>query len=124
MERGAHIGVMNRVWTIARREWKGFFDHATAYILLVVFLVLNFFFYFRAAFVAREASLRPMFELLPWLLLFFVPAVAMRSLAEEKRSGSSWPGSSWAASSSWRRRSPPRSPPGWRSTSPAIPTAG
>lgn len=78
---------MSRIWTIARKEWKGLFDHATAYILLVVFLVLNFFFYFRAAFVVREASLRPMFDLLPWLLLFFVPAVAMRTLAEERRSG-------------------------------------
>lgn len=78
---------MARVWTIARKELRGLFDHATAYILLVVFLGLNFFFYFRAAFVLREASLRPMFELLPWLYLFFIPAVTMRTLAEEKRAG-------------------------------------
>ena len=76
---------MDRIWTIARKEWKGYVDHATAYILLVIFLVLNFFFYFRAAFVMREASLRPMFDLLPWMLLFFVPAVTMRALAEERR---------------------------------------
>lgn len=76
-----------RVWTIARRELRGYFDHATAYILLVVFLGVNFFFFFRDAYLVGEASLRPMMGLLPWLLLFFVPAVTMRSLAEERRAG-------------------------------------
>lgn len=75
------------VLTVAGREVRGYFDQATAYILLVVFLVTNFYFYFRTVLVSGEASLRPMFELLPWLLLFFVPAVAMRSLAEERSRG-------------------------------------
>ena len=73
--------------TIAGREFRSFFDQATAYILVVVFLVANFFFYFRTVFVSAEATLRPMFELMPWLLLFFVPAVTMRSLAEERSRG-------------------------------------
>ena len=75
------------VSAIAGREFRSFFDQATAYILLVVFLVANFFFYFRTVFVTAEATLRPMFELMPWLLLFFVPAVTMRSLAEERSRG-------------------------------------
>lgn len=79
--------MMGRIWTVARRELAGYFDHATAYILLVVFLVINFFFYFRELFVIGEASLRPMLGLLPWLFLFFVPAVCMRALAEERREG-------------------------------------
>lgn len=78
---------MSRVWTVARRELASYFDHATAYILLVVFLGVTFFFFFRDAYLVQEASLRPMMGLLPWLLLFFVPAVTMRSLAEERRSG-------------------------------------
>ncbi len=76
-----------RIWTIARRELRSYFDHATAYILLVVFLGINFFFFFRDAYLVGEASLRPMMGLLPWLLLFFVPAVSMRTLAEEHRAG-------------------------------------
>ncbi len=79
--------MMARVWTIARRELRAFFDHATAYILLVVFLGIAFFFFFRDAYLLDEASLRPMMGLLPWLLLFFVPAVCMRALAEERRAG-------------------------------------
>ncbi len=78
---------MRNIWTIARKELRGYFDHPTAYILLVVFLAINLFFYFRSAFLIGQASLRPMFELLPWILLFFIPAVTMGSLAEEKRHG-------------------------------------
>lgn len=79
--------MMGRIWTIARREITSYFDHATAYILLVIFLAINFFFFFRDAYLLGEASLRPMLGLLPWLLLFFVPAVCMRALAEERESG-------------------------------------
>lgn len=75
------------VQTIALRELRSYFDQATAYVLLVVFLVTNAFFFFRAVFFTGEATLRPMFDLLPWLLLFFVPAVTMRSLAEERATG-------------------------------------
>jgi ABC-2 type transport system permease protein len=78
---------MSRVWTIARREVASYFDHATAYILLVVFLGINFFFFFRDAYLVGEGSLRSMISLLPWLLLFFVPAVSMRSIAEERQDG-------------------------------------
>ncbi len=78
---------MKTIWTIARRELKALFDHPTGYILLVVFLVLNNFLFFRQVYIARIASLRPMLELLPWVFLFFVPAITMRALAEDFRSG-------------------------------------
>jgi len=78
---------MGRVLTVVRKELRGYFDHATAYILLVVFLGINAFFFFQSAFEVGEASLRPMLGLLPWLLLFFVPAVCMRALAEERHEG-------------------------------------
>ncbi|HSG81457.1 MAG TPA: Gldg family protein [Gemmatimonadota bacterium] len=78
---------MRNIWTIARKELRGYFDHPTAYILLVVFLAVNAFFFFRSAFLISEASLRPMFDMLPWILLFFVPAVTMGALAEERRHG-------------------------------------
>ena len=76
-----------RIWTVARREVKALFDHPTGYVLLVVFIAANAFMYFRQAYLTGEASLRPMLALLPWMFLFFVPAVAMRTLAEDSRSG-------------------------------------
>ena len=78
---------MRNLWTIVRKELRTYFDHPTAYILLVVFLVINFFFYFRSAFLLAEASVRPLFDLLPWILLFFIPAATMGALAEERRHG-------------------------------------
>lgn len=78
---------LSNLLTIAGREFRGYFDQAIAYILLVVFLVANFFFFFRTAFATGEASLRPMFDLLPWLLLLLVPALTMRSIAEDRSLG-------------------------------------
>lgn len=78
---------MRTVWTIARRELKALFDHPTGYILLVVFLAVSDFLFFRQAYLMRAATLRPLFDLLPWTFLFFIPAVTMRALAEELRSG-------------------------------------
>lgn len=78
---------MNAIRIIARRELKSLFDLPTAYILLVIFIAANDFLYFRQVELYGVASLRPMLELLPWLLLFFVPAVTMRALAEDVRAG-------------------------------------
>ncbi len=78
---------MSAIRTVARRELKALFDQPTAYILLVVFIAVNDFLFFRQAELYGVASLRPMLDFLPWLLLFFVPAVTMRALAEDARSG-------------------------------------
>lgn len=78
---------MSPIRTIARRELRALFDQPTAYILLVVFTGVNAFLFFRQAEVYGVASLRPMLDFLPWLLLFLVPAVTMRALAEDARSG-------------------------------------
>ena len=78
---------MNRIWTIARREVKSMFDQPTGYVLLVVFLAINAFMFFRNAYLSNTASLRPMLDFMPWVFLFFVPAVAMRALAEDNRAG-------------------------------------
>lgn len=78
---------MNRVWTLARREYRGYFDHPTAYILVVAFLALALFFGFRSLYGAGVATLRGLFGLLPWLLVVFVPAITMRAVAEERRTG-------------------------------------
>ena len=78
---------MRATWTIARREMKALFDQPTAYILLVVFTAVNAFLCFRQVDLYGVASLRPMCDFLPWVLLLLVPAVTMRALAEDARSG-------------------------------------
>ncbi|HEX7117767.1 MAG TPA: Gldg family protein [Longimicrobiales bacterium] len=78
---------MRQAWTIARREFRGYFDHPTAYILVVAFLALGLFLAFRSLFAQGVATLRGFFSLLPWLFSVFIPAITMRALAEERRSG-------------------------------------
>jgi ABC-type uncharacterized transport system involved in gliding motility auxiliary subunit/ABC-type transport system involved in multi-copper enzyme maturation permease subunit len=78
---------LKRVWTLAQRELGSLLNHPTGYVLLVVFLGVNNFLYFRSAYLSGMATLRPMLDLLPWILLFFVPAVTMRTVAEDARSG-------------------------------------
>lgn len=81
---------MRNSWIIARREISAFFDSLTAYILLVAFLGFTGFFtwlYGEDVFFTRQASLLPLFRWAALLLLVFVPALTMRSLAEERKSG-------------------------------------
>ncbi|MBI4121924.1 MAG: Gldg family protein [Parcubacteria group bacterium] len=72
-------------FAVLKKELKSYVDHPLAYILAVVMLVANPFLYFRSSVVDGVASLRAMFSFLPWLFLFFVPALTMRAWAEERR---------------------------------------
>lgn len=81
---------MKTVWIIARRELQSFFDSLIAYIMLVLFLGFSGFFtwlYGSDIFLVGQASLRAFFGIAYWTLFFFIPAVTMRSLAEEKKTG-------------------------------------
>jgi ABC-2 type transport system permease protein len=81
---------MKPIWIIAIRELKSFFDSLVAYILLVVFLGFSGFFtwlFGSDIFFIGQATLQPFFSIAYWTLFFFIPALTMRMLAEEKRSG-------------------------------------
>jgi len=77
--------IMKQILLVTRRELRSFFDQPTAYVLAVAFLGLGLYLSFRSLYAMSVASLRPYFDLLPWLLVVFIPAVTMRSLAEERR---------------------------------------
>lgn len=77
--------MMRGIWTVARREVRGYFDQPTAYVLIVAFLGITLFLAFRTMYAMGVASLRPIFDLLPILFAVFVPAATMRALAEERR---------------------------------------
>lgn len=82
---------MHAVWTICKREVNAFFDSLTAYVLLVIFLGLSgtFTWLFGQGdiFFVGEASLDIFFQVAFWTLFFFIPAVTMSMIAEERRSG-------------------------------------
>lgn len=81
---------MKKVWIIARRELNSYFDSLIAYLMIIIFLALGGFFtwlYGNSIFILNQASMVVFFGISYWTLFFFIPAVTMRSLAEENRSG-------------------------------------
>lgn len=78
---------IKNISVIAKKELRSYFDNPTAYIVLVAFLLLWDFLFFRNAFLVGEASLRGLFSLLPWLFLLLIPAITMGSISQEKREG-------------------------------------
>jgi len=81
---------MKKSWIIAKRELSVFFDSLIAYIIIVAFLGFTGFFtwlYGSNIFFVGQASLDTFFSIAYWTLFFFIPAITMRMLAEEKRSG-------------------------------------
>lgn len=78
---------VRNVTAISRKDLKGYFDGPTAYIVIVVFLLLWEFLFFRSVFLVGEVSLRLLFGSLPWLFLLLMPAMTMGSLSQEKSEG-------------------------------------
>jgi ABC-2 type transport system permease protein len=78
---------MQNIIAIFKREFKGYFNSTIAYIFITVFLVLTGWLFFRTFFIMNEAEMRGFFGVLPWIFLFFVPAITMRLWAEEKKLG-------------------------------------
>ncbi|MDD9946915.1 MAG: ABC transporter permease subunit [Myxococcales bacterium] len=78
---------MDRTLTIAKREFRGYFNSPAAYIVVCLFLLLLGFFFWSPFFLANRASVRGMFDLMSVLLLPTAPAMTMGLLSEEKRTG-------------------------------------
>lgn len=73
--------------SITMKEFKGYFVAPIAYVYLFTFILIVSWIFFRGFFLIGEASLRPLFGLMPWIYLFFVPAIAMGKWAEERKGG-------------------------------------
>jgi ABC-2 type transport system permease protein len=82
---------MKNTMTIARREMRSFFDSLVAYVVVGLSIIICGLWFFVASggiWQIDRANFGRMFEALPWLLaLIVIPLVTMRSIAEEKRSG-------------------------------------
>ncbi|HEY5691332.1 MAG TPA: ABC transporter permease subunit [Cyclobacteriaceae bacterium] len=81
---------MHTIWVITKRELQSFFDSLIAYIILILFLGFSGFFtwlFGQDIFLVGQASLQSFFGISYWTLFFFIPALTMRLLAEEKKSG-------------------------------------
>src|ERR1700712_2975857 len=79
------------MWMICKKEWNQFFCSLTGYVALIVFLLLNglIFFVFPNTSLLDfgYASLEGFFSMAPWILLFLIPTITMRSFADEYKAG-------------------------------------
>lgn len=81
---------MKKIWIIAKRELRSFFDSLMGYVLIVLFLGFCGFFtwiFGNDIFLVNQASLQSFFSIAFWTLFFFIPAVTMGLLADERKSG-------------------------------------
>ena len=78
------------MWSICKKELRQFFSNLTGYIAIIVFLLANglMLFVFKDNILDfGYATLDRFFELAPWILLLLIPAITMRSFADEFKGG-------------------------------------
>lgn len=77
---------------ILKKEINTFFSSPIGYLVIAIFLLLNglFLWVFKGDFNILDygfADLSSFFLIAPWILLFLIPAVTMRSFSDEKKQG-------------------------------------
>lgn len=80
------------MFAILKKEINTFFSSSIGYLAIALFLILNglFLWVFSGSFNILEsgfADMGPFFLLSPWILIFLVPAITMRSFSDEKKQG-------------------------------------
>lgn len=78
---------MSKVFSIYKKELKSYFNSPVAYIVITVFLLFSGWFFSSNFFLMGQATVRTALTVIPLIFIFFVPAITMRSIAEEKKSG-------------------------------------
>ncbi|MFQ6608034.1 MAG: ABC transporter permease [Fidelibacterota bacterium] len=78
---------MRNVSAIYLRELRTYFNSPMAYIFLVIFAVVNGYFFVNTFFLIDQSDLRGLFGVVPLTYLFFVPAIAMGLVARERNLG-------------------------------------
>ncbi|HUU31695.1 MAG TPA: ABC transporter permease, partial [Phycisphaerae bacterium] len=81
---------MGKVWLLTRRELSAYFVSPIAYVAMALFLLLVFFvslLWFGIFRPGQPAQMHYVFSVMTFVLILVVPALTMRSVAEERSSG-------------------------------------
>ena len=79
---------MRKTLVLARRELAGYFFSPMAYVIGALFLLGSGMWFFHAIFRAgHEASLRPLFESMAYIMVFATPLLTMRLISDELHTG-------------------------------------
>ena len=72
---------------ILKKELKSYFNSPMAYIFLVVFAIVTGYFFTNTFFLFNQSNMRALFNIVPLVYLFFIPATTMSLIAREKNIG-------------------------------------
>lgn len=80
------------MFSVLKKEIQSFFSSPIGYLVIALFLIINglFLWVFNGefnVFANGFADLAPFFTLSPWIFIFLIPAIAMKSFSEEKKQG-------------------------------------
>ena len=78
---------MRNIKIVYLKELKSYFNSPIAYIFLVIFSIINGYFFTRTFFLFNQSDMRSLFNIIPLVYLFFIPAVTMSLIAREKNLG-------------------------------------
>lgn len=68
-----------------KKEFGQLLNSPIGYVAPIIFALFLGYMYVKDVFVIGSASLKAFFGIAPWLLFIYLPALAMRSISEEKR---------------------------------------
>lgn len=78
---------MRNLFAVYNKEMKSYFNSPMAYIFLVIFAIITGYFFTRTFFLFNQSDMRSLFNIIPLVYLFFIPAVTMSLIAREKSLG-------------------------------------
>mgnify|MGYP001414150560 CR=1 FL=1 len=78
---------MHNIKAVYLKEMKTYFNSPMAYIFLVIFAIINGYFFTQTFFLFNQSDMRSLFNIIPLVYLFFIPAVTMSLIARENNLG-------------------------------------
>ena len=78
---------MHNIKAVYLKEMKTYFNSPMAYVFLVIFAIINGYFFTQTFFLFNQSDMRSLFNIIPLIYLFFIPAITMSLIAREKNLG-------------------------------------
>lgn len=76
---------LRNISLVMKKELKHYLETPHSYILIAIFLLINGYFFAQPLFLINQANLNALVEVTPLILTFFIPAITMKLIAEERK---------------------------------------
>ncbi|MFA6005338.1 MAG: ABC-2 transporter permease [Patescibacteria group bacterium] len=76
---------MKKISIIAQKEIAFYLNNPLGYVIAGLFLIISTFLFFNDFFITGVVSQKGFFAVVPWIMIFFIVGLTMRTFSEEKR---------------------------------------